>query len=1187
MGAREGGPAPPPYDAIMYRLCCAALLGLLLLCATAWAEDPPAPTLTFDGRERGAIELRQLESAVRREIERVQASTAPSKDLLDALDAEAAALARGADLLFAIQDAPNTLRELQTGIAAAREALTQAQAEAAREVVLGPMDEARVSALEGQARQSALEAKSAADAVERRTAAVEQRKTEFDQSAARLATLATRGAEIAAALAKTPEDDVQARQLLAGQARRNEIRRGMNGLEQAHHDTLLTLDIQRRDLARIEAEVQATEQRTAEAVLARARASYRNQLEKAAADKEAETKRKLREAERAEAPAVKAIKRMEGLVGRMETERNNDLLQLSAIKSLHDTTIVLARVSKARVEALQVLFPRGSSLESWQREALAEQMRQLDQDEENYEEFRTQQLPTLLATRARVVTERGRVDVFQQRVELAQDRTDVTDLDRQLPRIRQELELSESENVRLWLQARLDFIEGQKQEDLSPDEVERLRLKWQETATSLKTVVQARAEDLRQTETTVGEVLDASTTIESGLAERRRHLDRIAFWLRATPLFSGAYAGDVVADVHAFGQRLAALPVGIGTTLEAGFEDGPARSRTLWSLGGFLCALLFGLWLRRRSAHTVLVTRPLADLDSLQGLLRGAALLTRPMVLPVLGLCAALLLRTQAPVAPISSFLLALAIAWCGFGLSAGLSAALFQEDTTGANMTRTDARTARGARRAMRMGLGGLAVFLGLGLVLEALSLPGLAHAVRLAWLLSVLGLGVWLLFRKDVLLAFFPADSQNLIVRTARSILPVAWPLAMVFGLVILVLDVLGYRTAAAFFAARAAWFALALIGIGIGHSLLRAWLTRHRVPEAEEAFGDAYDPTLAWRRILSRAAGQLLSLLTLAGIAVAIATVFHTTVAEWRTLAAVNLSGGGAGTGITLGSLFKAIVIFTLTILIAGHARDITRVVLRTRGKLEQGSRYAVRTLLFYLLIVIGFLIGLSALGLDMTQFGWFLTAAGLGIGFGLQEILSNLISGLILFFERPVQVGDVVSIGDVEGDVQQISIRSTIVRTRDGLSIILPNKRLITDEVINWSHGLKRTRLQVSISVAYGSNVDLVRSVLLQVAAQDPRVLRRPAPEVDFRAFGESELQFVLFLWLASPDISLRRRVRSDANVNIDRLFAENGITIPFPQRDLHIKSGFLPAPGNPPEVPAEPEAPAEPGTPVEP
>ncbi|MDA1194702.1 MAG: mechanosensitive ion channel [Planctomycetota bacterium] len=130
-------------------------------------------------------------------------------------------------------------------------------------------------------------------------------------------------------------------------------------------------------------------------------------------------------------------------------------------------------------------------------------------------------------------------------------------------------------------------------------------------------------------------------------------------------------------------------------------------------------------------------------------------------------------------------------------------------------------------------------------------------------------------------------------------------------------------------------------------------------------------------------------------------------------------------------------------------------------------------------------------------------------------------------------------------------------------RDGVAIILPNLRLITDEMINWSHGQKRTRVQVPVSVAYGSSVKLVRSVLLKATEDDVRILRRPAPEVEFKAFGERELQFTLYAWFAFPDVSLRRRVRSDISVRIDELFAENRITIPFPQRDTHVKSGHLP------------------------
>jgi len=234
---------------------------------------------------------------------------------------------------------------------------------------------------------------------------------------------------------------------------------------------------------------------------------------------------------------------------------------------------------------------------------------------------------------------------------------------------------------------------------------------------------------------------------------------------------------------------------------------------------------------------------------------------------------------------------------------------------------------------------------------------------------------------------------------------------------------------------------------------------------------------------------------------------------------------------------------------------------RSVLRAR-QVHKGSRYVVRTLLFYTLVTLGTLAAISALGIEMSQFGWFLTAAGVGIGFGLQEIISNFICGLILFFERPVQVGDVVTVGNVQGDVQQINIRSTVVRTRDGVAIILPNKRLITEDVVNWSHGEQRTRVSIEVGVAYGSDVALVRSILLEVADGEKRILSRPPPEVNFLTFGESQLQFQLMAWLPTPDPTLRRRVVTAVNSRIDELFRARGVEIPFPQRDLHLRSSDI-------------------------
>ena len=291
-------------------------------------------------------------------------------------------------------------------------------------------------------------------------------------------------------------------------------------------------------------------------------------------------------------------------------------------------------------------------------------------------------------------------------------------------------------------------------------------------------------------------------------------------------------------------------------------------------------------------------------------------------------------------------------------------------------------------------------------------------------------------------------------------------------------------------------------------------------------------------------------MLALATLAGIWLAITAVFGLEWEDWKAFADLSLVGGDRASGLTPGKIGHALLLLVLTIGMARYLRDVVRGLFRS-SRLPLGTRYAIRTLLFYVTVTVGALASLSALGISTDQFGWFLAAAGVGIGFGLQEIISNFVCGLILFFERPVQVGDIITVGDIEGDVTGISIRSTIVRTRDGVSMILPNKKLITEDVVNWSHGEQRTRLNIEVSVAYGSDVELVKTILLGIAADERRALRCPAPEVDFGAFGESELQFMLRMWLATPDISTRRRVRTSILTEVDRRFAEHGVEIPFP------------------------------------
>ncbi len=247
--------------------------------------------------------------------------------------------------------------------------------------------------------------------------------------------------------------------------------------------------------------------------------------------------------------------------------------------------------------------------------------------------------------------------------------------------------------------------------------------------------------------------------------------------------------------------------------------------------------------------------------------------------------------------------------------------------------------------------------------------------------------------------------------------------------------------------------------------------------------------------------------------------------------------------------------------LTLYLAVEFSWIVRALLETeffpRQRIERGVRDSIKRLLHYFLIFLGFLLALSVAGIELRNFAILAGAFGIGIGFGLQNIVNNFVSGLILLFERPIKLGDMVVIGEDWGTVRKIGLRSTVVETLDSSEIIVPNSDLISEKVSNWTLSTSRARIVVPVGVAYGSNVPLVMKVLDEVARQHPEVLEEPPPSPIFTAFGDSSLDFQLRVWVA--DISHRLVVRSEILQAIDRRFRSEGIEIPFPQRDLHLRS----------------------------
>jgi small-conductance mechanosensitive channel len=263
-------------------------------------------------------------------------------------------------------------------------------------------------------------------------------------------------------------------------------------------------------------------------------------------------------------------------------------------------------------------------------------------------------------------------------------------------------------------------------------------------------------------------------------------------------------------------------------------------------------------------------------------------------------------------------------------------------------------------------------------------------------------------------------------------------------------------------------------------------------------------------------------------------------------------VRLAGGP----ITLASLLTGIFIVVCANLLAGLLdRAIDRVL--TQRQVAYGARFAIAKMARYCVLLLGVTVALTSIGIRLDALLAASTVVLVGLGFGLQNIAQNFISGLILLIERPVSRGDFVRIGDTLGAVVDIGMRATRVVTRDEVTIIVPNSELIAARVINHSVPTPNLRIAVKVGVAYGTDPQRIRTLLLGVAREDSEVLRDPAPEVRFDAFGESSLDFSVLVWIPNPREDLR--VASRLRFGIEASFRNANIEIPFPQRDVHIRS----------------------------
>ena len=262
------------------------------------------------------------------------------------------------------------------------------------------------------------------------------------------------------------------------------------------------------------------------------------------------------------------------------------------------------------------------------------------------------------------------------------------------------------------------------------------------------------------------------------------------------------------------------------------------------------------------------------------------------------------------------------------------------------------------------------------------------------------------------------------------------------------------------------------------------------------------------------------------------------------------------------VTIGGILLLVFLFASVIIVE---RILQRLLIRrflSKTRLQPSLQYGLSRIFGYTLIAIGFYVAFQAVGFDLSSLAIVAASVGVGVGFGLQNIINNFVSGIIILAERPISIGDRIEVAGVAGRVTKIQLRSTTVVTNDNITMIVPNADFISNTVTNWSHGDPKVRIRVPVGVAYGSDLKLLQQLLLEAAGEHPKALRDPSPVVLFNEFGDNSLNFELGVWTQEMTAT-PIHFTSEMNFIIEQKLRENDIEIPFPQRDLHVRSG-LPA-----------------------
>ncbi len=372
--------------------------------------------------------------------------------------------------------------------------------------------------------------------------------------------------------------------------------------------------------------------------------------------------------------------------------------------------------------------------------------------------------------------------------------------------------------------------------------------------------------------------------------------------------------------------------------------------------------------------------------------------------------------------------------------------------------------------------------------------------------------------------------------------------------------------------------------VVGVSVVHGLLSRWfllgerrlaqqrLESRRQAAAQEASNRGSDEAAAGvgeetldRETVNAQTGRLLRAFTLALWVGGLFWVWSDVLPALGRLDDVVLwhaadkaaDGTAISEAVSLKAVLLGMLLLVLTTVAARNLPGLLELALLSRTGIDPASRYAITAMSRYAIVIVGSVLGLSLLGLRWSQLQWMAAALTVGLGFGLQEIFANFVSGLILLSERPFRVGDIITIGDQTGTVTRISTRATTLMDFDGKELVVPNKTFITDRLTNWTLSDTNTRVVLKVGVAYGTDPDQVHAILQQIASEHPMVLKDPSPRSWFMGFGASSLDFELRVFVGT--ISDRLPAMNDLNGRIATVFGENRIDIAFPQMDLHVKT----------------------------